>query len=109
MKCCRLTTVNNHLTVSLDRATSFKMDKDSAKYLVSVIGIGNTIGRVALGFVSSLPQVDALLVNNVFITISGLLVAFSGLSFSVGYQYFYAASFGLSVCKYILKIRNTDI
>ncbi|XP_016840676.1 monocarboxylate transporter 14 isoform X2 [Nasonia vitripennis] len=83
--------------VYVKERASQEMNKDTATFLVSVIGIGNTIGRVALGFVSSLPGVDALLVNNVFITLSGLLTIFSGLSLAQGYQFFYAASFGLCV------------
>ncbi|XP_058802122.1 monocarboxylate transporter 3 isoform X2 [Phymastichus coffea] len=79
------------------RAANLPLDETSAMWLVSIIGIGNTIGRVALGFVSSLPGVDALLINNVFITISGLLTMLSGLWMTRGYQFFYSAAFGLSV------------
>jgi len=67
--------------------------------LVSVIGIGNTIGRIVCGLASSLPGVNALVVNNIFISVGGLVTIFSGLSLSEGYQFFYAASFGLSICK----------
>ncbi|XP_011504318.1 PREDICTED: monocarboxylate transporter 12 isoform X2 [Ceratosolen solmsi marchali] len=80
-----------------DRAIITDIDASSAMFLVSIIGIGNTIGRVALGFISSLPGVDALLINNIFITVSGLLTMFSGLSLTKEYQFFYAAAFGLSV------------
>jgi MCP family monocarboxylic acid transporter-like MFS transporter 14 len=76
-------------------------------FLVSIIGIGNTIGRVALGFISSLPGVDALLINNVFITVSGLLTMFSGLSLTKEYQFFYAAAFGLSVCKFCTSVQHS--
>lgn len=80
------------------------MDESVATWLVSTIGIGNTVGRVALGYVSSLPGVDALLINNVFITACGLITALSSLSLSMGYQFFYAATFGLSICEYIYNI-----
>lgn len=84
----------------LDRAeTAFKLDKTTAGLLVSVIGIANTVGRVACGLASSLPGVDALIVNNIFISISGIVTIISGLSGTKEYQYFYCASFGLSVCE----------
>lgn len=69
-------------------------------FLVSVIGIGNTIGRIVCGLASSLPGVDALVVNNVFISAGGLLTILSGFSLTQGYQFFYAATFGLSICEY---------
>lgn len=76
------------------------MEPSTAMFLVSVIGIGNTIGRVVCGMASSLPGVDALVVNNIFISAGGLLTVFSGLSLSQSYQFFYAASFGLSICEW---------
>lgn len=75
-------------------------------FLVSVIGIGNTIGRIVCGLASSLPGVNALVLNNVFISVGGLLTMFSGLSMTEGYQFFYAAGFGLSICKWdIIQMR----
>ncbi|KAL7294650.1 hypothetical protein TKK_0011953 [Trichogramma kaykai] len=79
------------------RAGRAGIDSNTATLLISVIGIGNTIGRIGLGYVSSLPGVDALMVNNIFITLSGILTIASGWSMSQGYQFFYAAAFGLSV------------
>lgn len=73
-------------------------------FLVSVIGIGNTIGRIVCGLASSLPGVNALVVNNTFISVGGLVTIFSGLSLSEGYQFFYAASFGLSICKQFMQL-----
>lgn len=75
------------------------VEASSAMFLVSVVGIGNTIGRVACGLAGSIPGVDALVVNNIFISIGGLLTILSGLSLTEGYQFFYAVCFGLSICK----------
>ncbi|KZC06189.1 Monocarboxylate transporter 12 [Dufourea novaeangliae] len=80
-----------------DRAKVAGIDPSTAMFLVSVIGIGNTIGRIVCGMASSLPGVDALVVNNIFISAGGLLTIFSGLSLTETYQFFYAASFGLSI------------
>lgn len=86
-------------TLFADRAIKANFDASTAMFLVSVIGIGNTIGRIVCGVASSLPGVNALVVNNVFISVGGLLTIFSGLSLTQGYQFFYAAGFGLSICK----------
>ncbi|XP_033228511.1 monocarboxylate transporter 10-like isoform X2 [Belonocnema kinseyi] len=80
-----------------DRAKSYGMEQSSYMFLVSIIGIGNTVGRVVCGLASSIPGVDPLMVNNIFISIGGLLTIFSGLSHSKGYQFFYSAAFGLSI------------
>ncbi|XP_050589766.1 monocarboxylate transporter 12-B isoform X3 [Bombus affinis] len=80
-----------------DRAQLAGIEASTAMFLVSVIGIGNTIGRVVCGLASSLPGVNALVVNNIFISAAGLFTIFSGLSLSKGYQFFYAAGFGLSI------------
>ncbi|XP_035732597.1 monocarboxylate transporter 3-like [Vespa mandarinia] len=80
-----------------DRAKMAGIEASSAMFLVSVVGIGNTIGRVACGLAGSIPGVDALVVNNIFISIGGLLTMLSGLSLTKGYQFFYAVCFGLSI------------
>lgn len=80
-----------------DRAIKANIDASKAMFLVSVIGIGNTIGRIVCGLASSLPGVNALVVNNMFISVGGLVTIFSGISLTEGYQFFYAASFGLSI------------
>lgn len=81
------------------------MDPKAADFLVSVIGIGNTIGRVVFGIASSFPGSDATMVNNIFISMSGLCTILSGLSLTQGYQYSYSFLFGLGICKY--NIYNT--
>lgn len=82
-----------------DRAQLSGIDASTAMFLVSVIGIANTIGRVVCGLVSSFPGVDALLINNIFISIGGIATMCSGISQTKEYQFFYAASFGLSICE----------
>lgn len=82
-----------------DRALMSGMAESYAMWLVSTIGITNTIGRVVCGMISSHPKVNTLWVNNVAITIGGIATIASGLSLSVGYQFFYACTFGLSLCK----------
>lgn len=82
-----------------ERAIISGMDTKRAVWLISAIGIANTVGRVVSGLFSSLPSVNVLLVNNVAISVGGIATILSGLSTSVEYQFFYATVFGLSICK----------
>jgi len=76
------------------------MDSSLSVWLVSTIGIANTIGRVVSGLVSSLlPNVDALLINNAALTIGGIVTIMSGFSLSFVYQIIYCSVFGLSMGK----------
>lgn len=89
-----------------DRAKHANIDESTATLLISVIGIGNTIGRIVTGLASSLPGINALMVNNVFISAGGLVTIFSGISLSEGYQFFYAVCFGLSICEQEIILFN---
>lgn len=82
------------------RAQANGIDERTAIWLVSAIGIANTVGRVLCGVLSSFPGVNALLVNNAALTIGGLATIFSGFSLSEEYQFTYSVVFGLSICKY---------
>ncbi|CAH1972935.1 unnamed protein product [Acanthoscelides obtectus] len=81
----------------VERAKSGGMDKAMAVWLVSSIGIANTVGRVVCGVISSIPGVNALFVTNVALTIGGIATMFSGLSMSEEYQFFYTVVFGLTI------------
>nr|CAD7258270.1 unnamed protein product [Timema shepardi] len=80
-----------------DRAELSGMERDLAMFLVSCIGITNTIGRVMCGIVSSIPGMNALFINNTALTLGGAATILSGVSMSVTYQYAYAVIFGLSI------------
>lgn len=79
------------------RATAGGMDPHVALYIVSAIGISNTIARIVCGFLSSFKSVNALHLNNVFITLGGLATMASGLYITAAYQFTYAAIFGLAI------------
>ncbi|KAF7997492.1 hypothetical protein HCN44_006063 [Aphidius gifuensis] len=79
------------------RAKDMGVDDSYGTLMVSVIGIANTIGRIVCGLASSIPRVDTLIVNNIFITVGGLVTMLSCISMTVGYQFSYAAIFGLSI------------
>lgn len=76
-------------------------DKSSAVWLVPSIGISNTLARVACGVLSSMPGVDALLINNVALTLGGLTTMVSGLYFDAWYQFTYTTAFGIACGKHV--------
>lgn len=55
-----------------DLAKNRGIDKEHASYLISGIGVANTIGRIILGYIADKPWVNRLLVYNVCLTICGI-------------------------------------
>lgn len=53
-------------------AETLGLNKQQASYLLAIIGIANTVGRIVLGYVSDKTWVNRLLVYNVSLTICGL-------------------------------------
>ena len=45
---------------------------DRASFLIAVLGIANTVGRVVLGYLSDKPWLNRLWVYNAALTIGGL-------------------------------------
>lgn len=79
------------------RAEKEGMDTTWSVWLLSTIGITNTLGRVTCGVITSIPGINALLINNIALTIGGIATIISGLSMGVTYQFTYAAVFGLAI------------
>ncbi|XP_050428062.1 monocarboxylate transporter 1 isoform X3 [Adelges cooleyi] len=77
------------------------IDSKQASFLLSIIGITNTIGRVVCGFVADFPWVDSLLLNNICLLISTAAVAAT--PFCVTYTHYVIMSvfFGIAVSGYI--------
>lgn len=82
-----------------DRAKDAGMSADLRKYLISTIGVTNTVGRILCGALTSLPSVNALLINNLALSLGGLATICSGLSMTNMYQFSYAAVFGFAIGK----------
>lgn len=53
-------------------AETLKLTKTDASYLISTIGVANTVGRIILGYISDKPWVNRLLVYNVCLTACGV-------------------------------------
>ncbi|XP_012253787.1 monocarboxylate transporter 3 isoform X2 [Athalia rosae] len=85
----------------VDAATLDGIEPNSASFLLSIIGITNTVGRVACGYIADFPQVDSLLLNNICLIISTLAVAAT--PFCHTYAAYIAMSifFGIAISGYI--------
>lgn len=67
---------------------------------VPFLGICNTVGRVLSGFISTLPGVSPLLVNNISITIAGVVLMLTPLCTTYATIAVATAAVGLFCCKY---------
>ncbi|CAG7827516.1 unnamed protein product [Allacma fusca] len=85
----------------IDSAQNKGIDKDQAAYLLSIIGITNTVGRVLSGVISDLPQVSALLMNNLCLLLSGICIALVPFCASFNAYVAIAVFFGLFVSGYV--------
>lgn len=85
----------------VDSAMLVGIDSNSASFLLSIIGITNTIGRVVVGYVADFPKVNALLMNNICLVVSTVVVAAT--PFCNSYASYIAMSifFGIAVSGYI--------
>ncbi|XP_065225825.1 monocarboxylate transporter 5-like [Planococcus citri] len=75
----------------------YHIEESTTVWLISVLGIANTVGRVGFGVLSSIPKMNAVIISNAALTVCGLCTAFSGFSQSIQYQFLYASAFGLTI------------
>ncbi|XP_058445391.1 monocarboxylate transporter 5 [Malaya genurostris] len=83
------------------QANALNIDTKQASYLLGVIGIANTVGRIILGYLSDKPWVNRLLVYNLCLTICGLATAFSVLCLDFYSLATYSAVFGFTIGAYV--------
>ena len=74
---------------------------EKASYLLSIVGISNTISRVVLGYVSDKPWVNRLYLYNTALTFCGIGTCMSIWLGNFGGQAFYAAVFGSTSGAYV--------
>lgn len=77
------------------------IESGKASFLLSIIGITNTVGRIACGYFADFPQVNALFVNNCCLIISTISVAVTPFCHSYGAYMTTAIFFGIAVSGYI--------
>ncbi|CAG0883434.1 unnamed protein product [Darwinula stevensoni] len=85
----------------VDAATGKGIDMDTACFLLSAVGLTNTLGRVFMGWLSDLPRVDCLLLNNLCLLISGITVAFTPFCNTMFGFTIVAVLFGLCIAGFV--------
>lgn len=83
------------------QAGVLQIDTKQASYLLGVIGIANTVGRIILGYLSDKPWVNRLLVYNLSLTICGLATAFSVMCLDFYSLATYSAVYGFTIGAYV--------
>jgi MCP family monocarboxylic acid transporter-like MFS transporter 14 len=69
--------INYLMTVLQDRALEWGMDGKQAAFLLSVIGIANTIGRIILGWLSDREEINSLYLYNSCMGVCGVSMGLS--------------------------------
>jgi len=82
---------------SVAKAESLGADSKQASYILVVIGVGNTISRIATGFIADLPCVDSVLIYNVAAILAGLITCLVAVFDTYGLLIMYGALFGVSI------------
>lgn len=83
------------------QANVLGIDTRLASYLLGIIGIANTVGRIILGYLSDKPWVNRLLVYNLCLTICGVSTALSVLCLDFYSLGVYAAVYGFTIGAYV--------
>ncbi|XP_012157214.1 monocarboxylate transporter 4 [Ceratitis capitata] len=85
----------------VDAAKKDGIEENSASFLLSIIGITNTFGRVICGYVADFPKVDSLFLNNVCLLISTVAVTLTPLCSSYSAYVTMSIFFGVAISGYI--------
>lgn len=70
-------------------------DSNDLEYLLSIIGIFNTIGRLIAGWLADRPWANAVFINNAALVIAGVISVMSPFYTTYPHLAIYAAGFGL--------------
>lgn len=85
----------------VDAAVLDGIETSKASFLLSIIGITNTFGRVICGYVADFPKVDSLLLNNICLAISTVSVAATPLCKTYEAYVVMSIFFGIAISGYI--------
>ncbi|XP_052868634.1 monocarboxylate transporter 12 [Anopheles cruzii] len=84
-----------------EQALAIGIDTQHSSYLIGIIGIANTVGRIVLGYISDKPWVNRLAVYNCSLTVCGVATACSVLCTSYESLAVYSAVFGFTIGAYV--------
>ncbi|XP_026683138.1 monocarboxylate transporter 14-like [Diaphorina citri] len=85
----------------VDAAKVAGIEDGQASFLLSVIGITNTFGRVIFGYIADFPSVNSLLLNNLCLVVCTLSVGAIPVCLSYFHYVIVAVFFGTAVSGYI--------
>jgi hypothetical protein len=89
----------------VDMVSLLGFSDNEAALLLSIIGIGRTVGQIVLGCLGDIPKVNSLLVYSVAISVSGVATALIPVSSDYVVLCFACALFGFAVsCTYVLQM-----
>ncbi|ELT97508.1 hypothetical protein CAPTEDRAFT_171008 [Capitella teleta] len=82
-------------------ATKMGLSLEEAAFLLSIIGIANTIARVLCGYVSDQPWADCLVINNVALMMGGLATILCPFCYNYAMLAIYSAVFGVGIAVFV--------
>lgn len=83
------------------QAETLGLDSEQSSYLIAIIGIANTVGRIVLGYISDKPWVNRLLIYNLCLTLCGVATALSPSCTDINSLGIYCATFGFTIGAYV--------
>lgn len=84
-----------------NRAAAMGMDESEGAFLISIVGISNTVGRIVFGFLADFKCINRLMLYNTVLVLCGACSLLSALCFNYPLMATYSASFGLFIGVYI--------
>lgn len=85
----------------VDQAVRLGVPSSNAAFLLSIMGISNTIGRVLCGFLADLSCVNTLLLNNAMLILSSIVLFLEPFCVTYTTLVIFAVVYGLCIAAYI--------
>ncbi|XP_035742954.1 monocarboxylate transporter 12-B-like isoform X1 [Vespa mandarinia] len=85
----------------LPQAEERGINKSLASYLLAIIGVANTLGRIILGYISDKPWINRLLVYNICLTVCGIATILSTFCSNFTAFAFYCIIYGFTAGAYV--------
>ncbi|XP_043685849.1 monocarboxylate transporter 9 isoform X1 [Vespula pensylvanica] len=85
----------------LPQAEERGINRSLASYLLAIIGVANTLGRIILGYISDKPWINRLFVYNICLTICGIATIFSTFCTNFTAFAFYCIIYGFTAGAYV--------
>lgn len=86
---------------TVDRARGWDIDEKEAAFLLSIIGIANTLGRLFLGWLSDQRIINRLYLYNSCLVLCGVSMGLSSFMTTYNWQIVYCAIFGVTSGAYV--------